>query len=169
MRWPVVDPRTMAGEVWSRLPEAKIALVFGPEKSGLTNEDLARCHALVHIPTASDYGSLNLAMSVQVLCYELRMDSEAGRISAPEARDAPLASAEEVEGFHEHLEQVLWRARFLHPDHPTALRMKLRRLFARAELDRNEINILRGALVALDPANTQPGDMPRDSRHDEEE
>jgi TrmH family RNA methyltransferase len=133
-----------------------VALVFGPEQSGLTNEDLARCHTLVHIPTAPNYGSLNLAMSVQVLCYELRMAAAANRISAPEAREAPLATAAELEGFHEHLERVLWTAKFLHPDHPVQLRLKLRRLFTRAALDRNEINILRGMLAALDPADRAP-------------
>jgi TrmH family RNA methyltransferase len=151
MRWPVDDPREMARKAWERLGAMRVAVVFGPERTGLTNEDLARCHSLVHIPTAGDYGSLNLAMSVQVLCYELRMTRADNHVSSPEVRDAPYATAAELEGFHEHLERVLWSAQFLHPDHPTALRQKLRRLFARAELDRNEINILRGALAALDP------------------
>ncbi len=157
MRWPVDDPRSMAANVWSRLRDTPVALVFGPERSGLTNEDMSRCHALVHIPTAADYGSLNLAMSVQVLCYELRMHDESNRISAPESREAPPATAAELAGFHDHLEGVLWRARFLHLDHPTQLRMKLRRIFTRAALDRNEINILRGALAALDPDGASAG------------
>jgi TrmH family RNA methyltransferase len=161
MRWPVDDPRTMAANVWARIDEAPVALVFGPEQSGLTNEDMARCHALVHIPTAPDYSSLNLAMSVQVLCYELRMTPTGNRIASPEAREAPPATAAELEGFHEHLERVLWAARFLNPDHPTQLRLKLRRLFARAALDQNEINILRGALAALDPDG--PGKASKDA------
>jgi len=152
MRWPVMDPRASAGEIWQRLPATRVAIVLGPEQSGLTNEDLGRCHALVHIPTHPDYGSLNLAMAVQVLCYELRMARPELRIAADEARDAPPATAVELEGFHAHLERVLTEAGFLHPDHPRELKRKLRRLFMRAALDRDEINILRGALAALDPA-----------------
>jgi len=154
-RWPIVDPRQMAADIVARLPRQRCAIVMGPEQSGLTNEDLTRCHALVHIPTSPDYGSLNIAMAVQVLCYELRMalpDADPVLVGAqPEQRDAPPATAAEFEGLHEHLESVLTRSGFLHPDHPRQLRLKLRRLFMRAELDQNEINILRGALASLDP------------------
>jgi tRNA (cytidine32/uridine32-2'-O)-methyltransferase len=166
MRWPVDDPRAMAQNVWRQLAEGAVAIALGPEQSGLTNEDMLRCHALVHIPTAPDYGSLNLAMAVQVLCYELRMAPEENRISEPESRDAQPATAAELEGFHAHLEQVLWDARFLHPDHPKQLRLKLRRLFTRAALDRNEINILRGALAALSTPR-RPGDAEAADRPDE--
>ena len=155
MRWPVDDPRAMARKVWSRLAQGPVAIVMGPEQSGLTNEDMLRCQALVHIPTSPDYGSLNLAMAVQVLCYEVRMARGENRMSEPEAREAPLATAAELEGLHAHLEQVLWDAGFLHADHPKQLRLKLRRLFTRAALDRNEINILRGALSALSSARRQ--------------
>jgi TrmH family RNA methyltransferase len=137
------------------MPNHEVAIVMGPEQSGLTNDDLARCNALVQIPTAPDYGSLNLAMAVQVLCYEVRMAAlaKAGNsesLSQSEQREAPPATAAELEGFHAHLEESLSRTGFLHPDHPKQLKRKLRRLFMRAELDRNEINILRGALAALD-------------------
>jgi TrmH family RNA methyltransferase len=155
LQWPVVDPRRCAERIWTELAHTNVAVVMGPEHSGLTNEDLARCQHLVHIPTNPEYGSLNLAMAVQVICYELRMASAAPAVAAEEARDAPLATAEELEGFHEHLDRVLSDARFLHPDHPKQLRLKLRRLFHRARLDRNEINIMRGALAALDPANRE--------------
>lgn len=156
-RWPVISSRRCAREIIGRLPDESVAIVMGPEQSGLTNEDLARCHALVHIPTSPEYGSLNLAMAVQVLCYELRMaalerDSESLAAEQPEQREAPPATAAEIEGFHAQLEDLLARTGFLHPDHPKELRRKLRRLFMRAELDRNEINILRGALASLDPA-----------------
>jgi TrmH family RNA methyltransferase len=154
-RWPVVDPRRCATEIVSRIPGQQVAIVMGPEQSGLTNDDLARCNALVQIPTAPAYGSLNLAMAVQVLCYEVRMARLAQAdnpvsLSKPEQREAPPATAAELEGFHAHLEESLSRTGFLRPDHPKQLKLKLRRLFMRAELDRNEINILRGALVALD-------------------
>jgi tRNA (cytidine32/uridine32-2'-O)-methyltransferase len=157
LRWPVVDPRTCAEEIWRHVGRDKTAIVLGPEQSGLTNEDLARCQRLVHIPTDPDFGSLNLAMAVQVLCYELRMARVASEVSVAELRDAPLATVEELERFHEHLERVLTEAGFLHPDHPRQLRLKLRRLFLRAALDRNEINILRGSLAALDPVKRRRG------------
>jgi tRNA (cytidine32/uridine32-2'-O)-methyltransferase len=141
------------------LPAA--AIVMGPEKTGLTNEDLARCGMLVQIPANPRYSSLNLAMAVQVLCYELRVawlessrseDDAAERAAATDtAREAPPATATELEGLHEHMERVLTSAGFLHPDHPHQLKLKLRRLFHRASLDRDEINILRGMLSALDP------------------
>ncbi len=165
-RWPVLSARRSAEEIVGRLPDESVAVVMGPEQSGLTNEDLARCHALVHIPTAPDYGSLNLAMAVQVLCYELRLavldrDDESFAAAQPEQREAPPATAAEIEGFHAQLEELLASTGFLHPDHPRELKRKLRRLFMRAELDRNEINILRGALASLDPAQAsgrQTGD-----------
>jgi TrmH family RNA methyltransferase len=155
-RWPIVDPKGCAEEVVSRLPEQAVAIVMGPEQSGLMNVDLSRCNALVQIPTAPQYGSLNLAMAVQVLCYELRM-AMLGRSTGEslhawaEAREAPPATADEIEGFQLHLEELLTKTGFLHPDHPKQLKRKLCRLFMRAELDQNEINILRGALASLDP------------------
>lgn len=152
LEWPVVDPRRCAARVWAELERTRVAVIMGPEHSGLTNEDLARCQHLVHIPANPEYSSLNLAMAVQVICYELRMAADIAPVAAEEARDAPPATAAELEGFHEHLERLLSEARFLNPDHPKQLKLKLRRLFHRARLDRNEINILRGALTALDPA-----------------
>ena len=151
-KWPVVDPRTCAESIWRRLADNRVAIVMGPEHSGLSNEDLGRCRELVHIPANPEFGSLNLAMAVQVLCYELRMCRPGSSIAAEETRVAPLASAEELEGFHEHLESVLAAAGFLHPVHQKQLKLKLRRLFHRARPDRNEINILRGIVAALDPA-----------------
>lgn len=158
-RWPMIDPRRAAEEIVRRAPEQRCAMVLGPEQSGLTNDDLGRCHALVHIPTAPEYGSLNLAMAVQVLCYEIRMAflaaETAESLSRAEQREAPPATAAELEGLQAHLERLLTRSGFLHPDHPKTLKRKLRRLFMRAELDGNEVNILRGALASLDPERTQ--------------
>lgn len=153
-RWPILDPRTAASSVVSRFGTATAAVVMGPEQSGLTNDDLARCHALVHIPTSAEYGSLNLAMAVQVICYELRMAAlelaASGPLSTPEQREAPPATAAELEGFHAHLERALTASGFLHPDHPAELKRKLRRLFLRADLDQKEINILRGVLTSFE-------------------
>jgi tRNA (cytidine32/uridine32-2'-O)-methyltransferase len=151
----VVDPRQCAALVLELRPDAKAAIVMGPERAGLTNEHAGLCHYLVNIPTNPEYGSLNVAMAVQVLCYELRMAALAGSADVAFDRDAPLASARELEGFHEHLERVLGTTGFLHPSHPHTLKLRLRRLFQRAELDRNEVNILRGALASLDPEKKQ--------------
>jgi tRNA C32,U32 (ribose-2'-O)-methylase TrmJ len=107
---------------------------------------------LLSIPTDPDFSSLNLAMAVQILTYELRL---AG-LQAPEPQpepDSPPATAGELEYFYEHLEQVLHASGFLDPDNPRLLMRRLRRLFVKAEPDKNEINILRGILTALNPAN----------------
>jgi tRNA (cytidine32/uridine32-2'-O)-methyltransferase len=153
---PVVDPRACAAGIWQRVEANRVALLFGNEQSGLTNEDLARCQQLVHIPTAPDYGSLNLAMAVQVLCYELRMAMPNRQAPAGPSNDAPLATAAELDGFHEHLERLLTDAGFLHPEHQRQVKLKLRRIFLRAALDKNEMNIMRGVVTALDPDKRPP-------------
>ena len=142
---------------------------MGPEQSGLTNADLARCHALVNIPAAPEYRSLNIAMAVQVLCYELRMAALARAssepLSQPAHHEAPPATAEEVEGFQLQLENALVASGFLHPSHPTELKRKLRRLFLRAGLDKKEINILRGAIASLE---TRRGGVDGEARSEAE-
>ena len=149
--WPTMTPRECAARLSQESAEGTVAVVFGPEKAGLTNEALDLCHTRVTIPTAPEFSSLNLAMAVQVLCYELRVrETEAGQ-AVERQRDAPLASAGELERFYVHLEQVLTASGFLDADNPRYLMRRLRRLFLRAEPDRNEINILRGILASLDP------------------
>jgi TrmH family RNA methyltransferase len=153
---PTVDPRECAVAIWEHWPGNRAAIVLGPEQSGLTNEHLALCRQLVHIPAAPEFSSLNLAMAVQVLCYELRMAAPGREPSVGPQRDAPLATAAELEGLHAHLEQLLTAAGFLHPAHQKQVKLKLRRIFQRATLDQNEINILRGMLTALDPEKRMP-------------
>jgi TrmH family RNA methyltransferase len=149
---PIVDPREAAATIWQRLPANRVAVLLGPEQSGLTNDDLARCQQLVHIPANPEFSSLNLAMAVQVLCYELRMAAPWGRISKSVPPDeGRLATAAELEGLHEHLERLLTESEFLHPAHQKQVKLKLRRIFHKATLEENELNILRGALTSLDP------------------
>ncbi|MGH8194693.1 MAG: RNA methyltransferase [Woeseiaceae bacterium] len=148
--WPTMTAREGARRLVSESGEGIVAAVFGPEKSGLTNDDLDRCHTLLTIPAAPGFSSLNLAMAVQILCYELRMTELNGQADDA-ARPVPLASGEELERFYAHLEQVLTASGFLDPDNPRLLMRRLRRLFVRAAPDQNEVNILRGILVALDP------------------
>jgi TrmH family RNA methyltransferase len=150
--WPTLLPRECAQRLVAESQHGVAAAVFGPEKSGLTNEDLDQCHTLLTIPTVPGFSSLNLAMAVQVLCYELRM-AELGDHVPPVVRATPLATGDDLERFYLHLEQVLTASRFLDPENPRHLMRRLRRLFARAEPDQNEINILRGILASLDPAS----------------
>jgi TrmH family RNA methyltransferase len=171
-RWQILDPRTAAEAIVARSPGERCAIVMGPEQSGLTNADLARCHALVNIPTAPEYRSLNIAMAVQVLCYELRMAALARAssepLSQPAHHEAPPATAEEVEGFQVQLENALVESGFLHPSHPTELKRKLRRLFLRAGLDKKEINILRGAIASLEAKPGVDGEIRSDTdSHDD--
>lgn len=148
--WPTITPRDCAARLHHESEQGVAAAVFGPEKSGLKNEDLDLCHTLVTIPAVPDFSSLNLAMAVQVLCYELRMAALNEKVSGT-ARDVPLANAAELERFYVHLEQVLTASGFLDTENPRYLMRRLRRLFLRSEPDHNEINILRGILASLDP------------------
>ena len=155
--WPLINPRQMAQAVKETLQQqanSQIALVFGREDRGLTNEELSRCHAHVHIPTQADFSSLNLAAAVQVLGYELRMACiEAGPqedLAHPWGTpwDAPLASSQALEGFFAHLEQTLIDIEFHDPQMPRQLMTRLRRLYLRARPDCTEVNILRGIQTA---------------------
>jgi TrmH family RNA methyltransferase len=124
------------------------AIVFGSERIGLTNVELARCNLLATIPTDPRYSSLNLAMAVQVFAYELWL---AGRPGAPEIppHDVPLASAAEMTRLYEHFEEVLEYIDFRDRTGGGHLMARIRRLFNRALLDQNEVNILRGVLTAV--------------------
>jgi tRNA (cytidine32/uridine32-2'-O)-methyltransferase len=153
--WPSMAVRECAARLAEESAHNTVAAVFGPEKSGLTNEHLDLCNSLLSIPTDPDFSSLNLAMAVQILTYELRLAAlEAPPEVQPEP-DSPPATAEELEFFYEHLEQVLQASGFLDPDNPRLLMRRLRRLYVKAEPDKNEINILRGILTALSPV--KPG------------
>lgn len=156
--WPGMAPRECAARLLAERHHGKAAAVFGPENSGLTNDDLDRCHTLLTIPTVPGFSSLNLAMAVQVLSYELRVTDLGGAenpaeadIVDPEPTDAvPPASGEDLERFYTHLETALVQSGYLDPDNPRLLMRRLRRLYSRALLDRNEVNILRGILASME-------------------
>jgi TrmH family RNA methyltransferase len=148
--WPSMLPRDCAERLVRESSQGPVAVIFGPEKSGLSNDDLDRCHTLLTIPSDPGFSSLNLAMAVQIMCYELRL-VRMHPIVEDAVPEAPLASGEELENFYVHLEKVLTSSGFLDPANPRHLMRRLRRLFARALQDRNEINILRGILAAVDP------------------
>lgn len=151
LTWPELDPRECAASVVESGRTKPVALVFGPERAGLKNAELDLCNALVYIPSNPDYSSLNLAMAVQVIAYELRLAQ--GLDSKPDDDESPPASAEDLEYFYEHLERVLLGSGFLNPENPRTLMRRLRRLFNRARLDENELNIMRGILSALVPGS----------------
>ncbi|TDY01726.1 tRNA (cytosine(32)/uridine(32)-2'-O)-methyltransferase TrmJ [Thiohalophilus thiocyanatoxydans] len=149
--WPSLDPRAAADRVLEVVESADAALVFGRENNGLSNDELDRCNYLVHIPANPDYSSLNIAAATQVLVYELRMSllEQTGRRDNRFHSDQPRATADELERLYEHLQQTLTELDFLKPSAPRQIMRRLRRLFGRAELDRMEINILRGILSAV--------------------
>lgn len=162
--WPIVNPRECAKEVLGIVgvqtdDTQKVALVFGRESSGLTNEELQQCNAHVHIPANQDYSSLNLAMAVQVIAYELRMsallaDDDASLRSVRDAKsddwDSEISTQGEVEGMISHLESVLVKTEFYDATNPGQLMPRLRRLFQRRNLDKMEVNILRGILRSIE-------------------
>ena len=151
INWPSMGPRDCAERMILESKQGKVAAVFGPEKSGLNNDDLDLCHTLLTIPTDPGFSSLNLAMAVQVLTYELRV---AGMVDAGPGfeSEAPAATGEEMENFYVHLQQVLTDIEFFDPDNPRHLMRRIRRMFIRARPDKNEVNILRGILTAVDRA-----------------
>lgn len=144
--WPLSDARRAAQRAAAgAVAGQEVALVFGREHSGLSNEELQRCHYLLHIPANPDFSSLNLAAAVQVVSYELRMALLGDEPLAPDEGD--YASADELESFYAHLEQTLISVGFLDPDNPRQVMRRLRRLYNRARTERVELNILRGILT----------------------
>ncbi|MEI6412668.1 MAG: RNA methyltransferase [Pseudomonadota bacterium] len=148
LEWPTLAVRAAVRRLLDEAHTGEVALVFGREQSGLTNEELARCHFLTHLETHPDYSSLNLAAAVQVFAHELRMASlEALPCSAPDPDTQTPAPAEALERFHRHLAEALFELEFCQPWQCRKLLRRLRRLFNRARPDAVEIQILRGILT----------------------
>ena len=144
---PMLDPRECAELVMQQPENTSTAIVFGRERTGLTNDELDRCHYLVQIPANPGYPSLNVAAAVQVISYELRM--AAGLLLDRPGSRHRYATTEEMELFYQHLEDTLVAIQFLDAANPRQLMRRLRRLFGRARPNENEINILRGILTAV--------------------
>ncbi len=145
----LLNPHEAANEVSQVAPSAPVALVFGQEKAGLTNEALSRCQLHMMIPANPEYSSLNLAMAVQVMCYECRMASLSNPAYEQPESDT-FATADDVERLFIHLESVLKDINFLRPRSPKRLMPRLRRLFNRIRLETMEVNLLRGVLSAVE-------------------
>jgi tRNA/rRNA methyltransferase len=133
-------PRRAAERILQMAEGNRVAILFGPEDRGLTNQDLRFCHLLVRIPTAR-FGSLNLAQAVLVLCYELHLASKETQQTSP---DPPLATAEELERMYADLEEILIRISMVPPEHPEEEMMKVRRFLSRLGLHSREVRMLRG-------------------------
>ncbi|ANB69182.1 tRNA (cytosine(32)/uridine(32)-2'-O)-methyltransferase TrmJ [Aeromonas sp. 96A] len=151
LSWPMLDPREAGEKSIVEGMQHPVALVFGRERTGLTNDELQKCHYHVAIPANPDYSSLNLAMAVQTLCYEVRMRWLQGQAAEPED-EMVYPSAAQLEGFYQHLEQTLMKTGFIADDHPGHVMSKLRRLFNRARPEAAELNILRGILTSVQKA-----------------
>lgn len=145
---PERSPREAAAGLVQATAVGPVALLFGRERTGLTNEELQRCHAAVHIDANPDYSSLNLAAAVQVLSYELRVAASAGRAALAPASDGdPPATQAELEGFFGHLDQALHDIDFHKGRAPDVVMQRLRRLLLRATPDQRELRILHGILA----------------------
>jgi len=161
--WPLMSPVETAVKVAEESRLNKVALVFGREDSGLTNEELQLCHLHVHIAADENYSSLNLAAAVMVISYEVRMAllrraQEGEPLPVPDEHaivegvdwDVPKATGQQLENFYTHLEQVMIDLNFHDPQNPRLLMMRMRRLFGRIRPDQMEISILRGLLSHVD-------------------
>jgi tRNA (cytidine32/uridine32-2'-O)-methyltransferase len=145
--WPGFTPREAAPKVLAAAEEGTAAVVFGTERTGLTNAEFERCNFLIHIPANPAYESLNLAQAVQILAYELRC---AGEAAVPRPRRlVPLAPAEELDRLNAHLDEVLAAVEFTDRAGGPHLLKRFARIFGRAELDQHEVNMLRGLLAAV--------------------
>ncbi|MCW8443881.1 tRNA (cytosine(32)/uridine(32)-2'-O)-methyltransferase TrmJ [Fluoribacter gormanii] len=142
---PGLLPASCADLISKQAEDTQIAIVFGREHAGLTNEELLKCHYHIHIPSNPEYSSLNLAQAVQIVAYELRM-----KLLAPKAevalRQDEYATADEIEQFYEHLRDVFIEIQFLKASNPRRLMQRVRRLFNRVNLEKMEVNLLRGML-----------------------
>lgn len=142
----VMSVREAAIKTQHMASSQQVALVFGNETSGLSTPEANKCHVLATIPANPEYTSLNLAQAVQIMCYELRMAITDGSIHYDE-KPVELASQEDLERFYDHLKEVLTLIGYINPKAPKKLFERLRRLYARARLEKEEVNLLRGILT----------------------
>ena len=146
--WPILSPKESAEEVSKSLKIHKIAIVFGREDRGLTNEELGLCNYHVHIPTDPEYSSLNLSQAVQILVYEIRM----AVLSDDENQDywdVELANNNQTEMLIQHMDELMQEVEFYDVDNPRKLLLRVRRFFKRSRIDVMETNIFRGLFATI--------------------
>lgn len=166
--WPLLDARPAAEKSLQTVlnDQQEVAIVFGREDRGLTNEELALANYHVTIPVNTDYGVLNVAQAIQVICYELRMatlalveQKENTEATMPVTEtesmqwDEPLVTHEQMQQFYPHIEKMLAEIEFMDPKNPRLLPLRLRRLFGRIQLDRMEYHLLRGIFTRVQAMN----------------
>ncbi len=150
LEWPMLEPRECGEKLISEANQHSVAMVFGRERTGLTNEELQLCHYHVCVPANPEYSSLNLAMAVQLLSYEVRMAYLALQQSSQSSTlQEEYPRHQELERFYAHLEQVIMQTEFISAQQPGQVMNKLRRMFTRARPEAQEINILRGILTSV--------------------
>jgi tRNA (cytidine32/uridine32-2'-O)-methyltransferase len=149
LSWPMLEPRECGEKAVYEAQQKPVALVFGRESNGLTNEELQLCNFHVCIPANPEYSSLNLAMAVQIVTYEVRVASLAAKPQKTEVDETVYPSSEQMERFYLHLEQTLNDTGFIIKQHPGVVMTKLKRLFTRARPEDAELNILRGILTSM--------------------
>ncbi|EMC8696938.1 TPA: tRNA (cytosine(32)/uridine(32)-2'-O)-methyltransferase TrmJ [Vibrio cholerae] len=150
LEWPMLEPRECGEKLISEANQHSVAMVFGRERTGLTNEELQLCHYHVCVPANPEYSSLNLAMAVQLLSYEVRMAYLALQQSSQSSTlQEEYPRHQELERFYAHLEQVIMQTEFISAQQPGQVMNKLRRMFTHARPEAQEINILRGILTSV--------------------
>ncbi|WP_275554711.1 tRNA (cytosine(32)/uridine(32)-2'-O)-methyltransferase TrmJ [Mixta sp. Marseille-Q2659] len=149
--WPMLDARECGVKCVEEGAQAPVAIVFGRERVGLTNDELQKCHYHVAIPANPEYSSLNLAMAVQILAYEVRMAFlQSDRVEQPQYEESPYPLVDDLERFYQHMEQMMIASGFIRQANPGQVMSKLRRLYTRARPERDELNILRGMLASFE-------------------
>ncbi|MGB6976334.1 MAG: RNA methyltransferase [Gammaproteobacteria bacterium] len=147
---PLLNPRQCALQIMVEPATPEIALVFGQERSGLSNAELQQCHYHLYIPTTADFSSMNLAAAVQLVLYEIRMAALLSDTPLPTPpNQEPLATVKQAQDFYQHLEQTLIGINFLDPNNKRHMMSRMQRLFNRTRLETTEYNILRGILTAI--------------------
>ena len=147
IEWPILNPRDCVQKSLEHIDEGDIAIVFGRERSGLTNEEMEKCNVLLHIPTDPDFSSLNIAAAVQVVCYEYRlalMESKMSKHKGNKHRYDTLANAEQLDGMYAHLHDALDYMKFFRANNPDIIMRRLKGLFNRAGTTQRELSIIRG-------------------------
>tara|TARA_B100000686_G_scaffold343514_1_gene424493 strand:+ start:42 stop:800 length:759 start_codon:yes stop_codon:yes gene_type:complete len=149
--WPVLDPKHAAKEIKSKVENnSKVAIVFGREDRGLTNDELGLCNLHVHIPTNEEYTSLNLAQAVQIMTYEIRMSFiDLNNIENNQEWDVDIATTEQTERLIEHMDELMKEVEFYDTENPRKLLMRVRRFFKRSGIDVMEANIFRGLFSTI--------------------
>lgn len=150
LAWPATNPREAAALIFDRAATGRVAVVFGAERCGLSNDELALCHVAVVIPTNPDFSSLNLAAAVQIMAYELRNQmGEASPAEIHNESDDPWVNHAQMEGLYDHVDRMLRHIGFFDSGNPEVVMRRLRRMFARTQLTERELNILRGTCKAV--------------------